>query len=289
MSKKGNTNNNSVAVKGGKGKQANDGLTVDQMLAMIEGNAETSAAAVAFQKKIRDEQARLRQRQHEYIQQQQAMLIKEAEQANTEVALGEEAKEWQSAGEGKWVRFAQFDGSDEQVQFIIALYDKELTEPYSTFTYEFFIFGWKDLCILAFGKESAAKPAATEKGEMIGAVVSRVTRKTIARPWRGYIAMLAVLPVFRGGKIGSKLVTITSEIMQKKGCEQVSLETPLTNARALKLYTDLGFSKVKSLPVYYLDGSDAVRLKLYLQPLDQASLIPDQPAVEAAAATTEAA
>jgi len=54
--------------------------------------------------------------------------------------------------------------------------------------------------------------------------------------------------------------------MRKKKCEVVVLETPITNVAALKLYTSLGFCKTKYLTRYYLDGCDAVRLKLWLKP-----------------------
>merc|ERR1719456_73756 len=53
--------------------------------------------------------------------------------------------------------------------------------------------------------------------------------------------------------------------MKKKGVEEVALETPTSNTGALHLYTSLGFAKTKFLHRYYLDGQDAVRLKLWLR------------------------
>mmetsp|Transcript_10457 Transcript_10457/g.11938 ORF Transcript_10457/g.11938 Transcript_10457/m.11938 type:complete len:315 (+) Transcript_10457:53-997(+) len=183
---------------------------------------------------------------------------------NVEMPLAQEYVQWMEAGNNRWVRFAQFDGSNEVMDDVVRLYDAELSEPYSSFTYQYFVYGWRDLCILAYGVESASKPAEEEKGEFIGAIVSRLSRKAPGSPLRGYIAMLAVKPTFRGSRIGSRLVEATVDLMRRKGGDVVALETPQPNLRALKLYTSLGFAKSKFLASYYLDGSDAFRLKLFL-------------------------
>jgi hypothetical protein len=46
---------------------------------------------------------------------------------------------------------------------------------------------------------------------------------------------------------------------------QVVLETEVSNARSLSLYGRLGFIRESRLFRYYLNGSDAFRLKLYLE------------------------
>lgn len=47
--------------------------------------------------------------------------------------------------------------------------------------------------------------------------------------------------------------------------KQVVLETEITNKSALKLYENLGFVRDKRLFRYYLNGVDALRLKLWLR------------------------
>lgn len=47
-------------------------------------------------------------------------------------------------------------------------------------------------------------------------------------------------------------------------CFQVVLETEITNKPALRLYENLGFVRDKRLFRYYLNGVDALRLKLWL-------------------------
>lgn len=191
-------------------------------------------------------------------------LFLESKYVNVEKELPMTYTEWAQVAPTRWVRFAQFDRSNGQMEQIVELFNSELSEPYNSFTYQFFVFGWPDLCLLAYGVEADTAPPASEKGTFVGAVVSRVSRKGPNQPLRGYVAMLAVSPSFRGARIGSRLVEATVALMRSKGCDEVSLETPVSNQRALKLYTDLGFCKIKFLPVYYLDGSDAFRLKLYL-------------------------
>lgn len=46
---------------------------------------------------------------------------------------------------------------------------------------------------------------------------------------------------------------------------QVVLETEITNQAALHLYENLGFVRDKRLFRYYLNGVDALRLKLWLK------------------------
>lgn len=46
---------------------------------------------------------------------------------------------------------------------------------------------------------------------------------------------------------------------------QIVLETEITNESALKLYENLGFVRDKRLFRYYLNGVDALRLKLWLR------------------------
>lgn len=54
------------------------------------------------------------------------------------------------------------------------------------------------------------------------------------------------------------------EVMKEHKCEEAVLETELSNLGAIRLYTNLGFIKDKLLRRYYMNGSDAWRLKLWL-------------------------
>lgn len=48
-------------------------------------------------------------------------------------------------------------------------------------------------------------------------------------------------------------------------CDEIVLETEVTNRVALSLYEKLGFVRDKYLYQYYLNGENAYRLKLWLK------------------------
>ncbi|AIN98337.1 N-acetyltransferase, putative [Leishmania panamensis] len=250
-----------------------DEATIDALVKAIEGK--TKKGTTKSQLKQKEDKSLKCVNGENYVlseQMRDALLAQmhqsaaqEDQYVNVPVPLTEEEKEWQEVAPNKYIRYEQFGGSDEEMSFIVNLFTAELTEPYSSFTYQYFVFGWPDLCITAFGVESETKPDKTVVGDKVGAIVSRVTRKGPGMPLRGYVAMFAVVPSFRGYRLGSRLVSRTVELMRAKDCDEVYLETPTSNARALSLYLNLGFAKTKFLPRYYLDHSDAVRLKLWLK------------------------
>ena len=63
---------------------------------------------------------------------------------------------------------------------------------------------------------------------------------------------------------GSLLAKKAIESMKEQECEEVVLETEVTNKGSLGLYEKLGFIKDKRLCRYYLNGVDAFRLKIFL-------------------------
>ncbi|KAK7473679.1 hypothetical protein BaRGS_00035076 [Batillaria attramentaria] len=143
--------------------------------------------------------------------------------------------------------------SEEQMPDIIRLITKDLSEPYSIYTYRYFIHNWPKLCFLAMDGD-----------QCVGAIVCKLDmHKKMVR--RGYIAMLAVDANYRRKKIGSSLVTKAIRAMIADDCDEVVLETEITNKAALRLYENLGFIRDKRLFRYYLNGVDALRLKLWLR------------------------
>ena len=81
---------------------------------------------------------------------------------------------------------------------------------------------------------------------------------------QGYVAMLAVDPMYRRNGLGKLLVKKSIEVMKEKGADEIMLETEVTNKAALGLYGSLGFIRIKRLLNYYLNGNDAFKLKLCL-------------------------
>ncbi|XP_067636313.1 uncharacterized protein Naa30A [Eurosta solidaginis] len=142
--------------------------------------------------------------------------------------------------------------SELQMHDIMRLIQAELSEPYSIYTYRYFIYNWPKLCFLA------------EHGnEYVGAIVCKLDMHMNVR--RGYIAMLAVRKEYRKLKIGTTLVQKAIEAMLADNADEVVLETEMRNMPALRLYENLGFVRDKRLFRYYLNGVDALRLKLWFR------------------------
>ena len=158
---------------------------------------------------------------------------------------------------------------ENEMPAIRELIARDLSEPYSIYTYRYFINNWPHLCWLAYAGE-----------RIVGVVVSKADNHRGKR-LRGYIAMLAVDSEFRKRRIGTKLVSRTIRGMEKIGCDECVLEALINNFGALRLYGRLGFIRAKRLPKYYLNGLDAYRLKLYLKdPINEYQKLISSPAVD---------
>ena len=143
--------------------------------------------------------------------------------------------------------------SEAQMPAIMDLIQKDLSEPYSIYTYRYFIHNWPKLCLLAWSGD-----------ELVGAIVCKLDmHKRLVQ--RGYIAMLTVSERFRKRKIGTTLVTRAILEMFTLKADEVVLETEMTDVPALTLYENLGFVRDKRLFRYYLNGVDAFRLKLWFK------------------------
>ena len=147
--------------------------------------------------------------------------------------------------------------SEEPLPEIIALIQKDLSEPYSVFTYRYFVNRFPNLCEMI---RNAA-------GELVAVVVCKIDPHEKSGRMRGYIGMLAVRIDYRKQKLGSKLVSIVLDRMKEMGADECVLEAEVTNTGALSLYRRLGFVRTKYLRNYYLSGSDAFRLKRVFTPL----------------------
>ncbi|KAG9481319.1 hypothetical protein GDO78_010520 [Eleutherodactylus coqui] len=87
------------------------------------------------------------------------------------------------------IRYVRYE-SELQMPDIMRLITKDLSEPYSIYTYRYFIHNWPQLCFLAMVEE-----------ECVGAIVCKLDmHKKMFR--RGYIAMLAVDSKYRRKGIG---------------------------------------------------------------------------------------
>ncbi len=83
--------------------------------------------------------------------------------------------------------------SELQMPDVVKIMKASLSEPYSIYTYRYFIHNWPRLCVLAHCE-----------GVCVGAIVCKLERHHYDVR-RGYIAMLAVDKNYRKRKIGKKI------------------------------------------------------------------------------------
>mmetsp|Transcript_24362 Transcript_24362/g.59648 ORF Transcript_24362/g.59648 Transcript_24362/m.59648 type:complete len:168 (-) Transcript_24362:888-1391(-) len=148
---------------------------------------------------------------------------------------------------------------ESQLDAVMLLVTQDLSEPYSIFTYRYFLHRFPELCILA-----------VDDGKPIGCVVCKIDQEEAIQNGEqrvmktGYIGMLAVQSSYRRRGIGKALVRKVLERMKEMKCESVMLETEMSNVTAQKLYQrSFGFIREEKLVRYYLNWGDAYRLRLW--------------------------
>jgi ribosomal-protein-alanine acetyltransferase len=71
----------------------------------------------------------------------------------------------------------------------------------------------------------------------------------------------AVAPEWRGNGIGRALLEACERDARRQGCRWLRLEVRRHNRRALALYRSSGFREIDTLPDYYHDHADAIRME----------------------------
>lgn len=82
---------------------------------------------------------------------------------------------------------------EHDLPIVMNLIDNELSEPYSIFTYRYFLHNWPHLCFLAYYKD-----------QPFGVVVCKMDKHGGQEHLRGYIAMLVVDKRYRGKGTGER-------------------------------------------------------------------------------------
>lgn len=113
---------------------------------------------------------------------------------------------------------------------LISLITLELSEPYSVYTFRYFLFNWPELALLAI-----------HGGDIVGVVLCKLNLQmrgdgvpagdTEDCCKRGYIGMVAVAPEFRRRGIGSRLTSMAIDRMKALGAEEVKLQLNLCSRR----------------------------------------------------------
>ena len=148
------------------------------------------------------------------------------------------------------IKLTSFSDEDDLYR-IMSLIERELSEPYSIYTFRYFIHNFPTLTILA-----------KRNDKLVGTIVGRIDVRRGVK--RGYIAMLVVDKEIRKNGLGSRLLEMQLSEFMRLECDEVVLETECKNKGAWKLYEKFGFQREKYLEKYYMNSSSAFRLKLFL-------------------------
>jgi len=80
------------------------------------------------------------------------------------------------------------------------------------------------------------------------------------------IFSVAVLPAYRGGGTGRRMMEEAFALAKKAGCTAVTLEADKSNRVLTGWYEKFGFEIKQTLRDYYSPGRHAVRMRLALKP-----------------------
>lgn len=124
----------------------------------------------------------------------------------------------------KDIRYVVYN-DEAQLGDIQRMAEKDLAEPYSVFTYRYFLNNWPELCLCAY--IDSDEPCSTEHGKMVGTILCKIDLETNDDETikKGYIGMLIVDSTLRNRGIGLKLSMMGIEKMIALGCESIVLET----------------------------------------------------------------
>jgi ribosomal protein S18 acetylase RimI-like enzyme len=98
---------------------------------------------------------------------------------------------------------------------------------------------------------------AERAGQLLGSAVLLLRRGNR----RARLYSLAVAPAARGLGLGRRLLERVEARALARGCSHLRLEVRLDNHAALNLYEANGYRHLRSLPGYYQDGAEGLRLE----------------------------
>jgi ribosomal-protein-alanine N-acetyltransferase len=104
-------------------------------------------------------------------------------------------------------------------------------------------------------KQKPGKAAVEPIEEKIAGFIVTQTGRT------GHIITIDVIAAARRSGVGSQLLQAAEDRLRTAGSKAVSLETAVDNLSALAFYKRHGYSVIETVPRYYSNGVDALRMK----------------------------
>ena len=99
--------------------------------------------------------------------------------------------------------------------------------------------------------------------EMDGKIVGYMI--TCSLPEKGYVASIAVDPVYRHKKVGRTLANFSFKQLRARDVKVVELEVRATNKEGIGFWKTLGFLPLRRVPRFYEDGEDALKMRKILK------------------------
>jgi ribosomal-protein-alanine N-acetyltransferase len=124
-------------------------------------------------------------------------------------------------------------------------------DAYSVADFERWFHYNPDLCIVA-----------EVNGRIAGYVILRIL------PGIGDLASLAINPAYRRRGIGTALLNAIERRVKEYGVNEINLEIRKTNLTGLAFWQNMGFVPFGTLPGFYEDGEDAIRMRKILAEMD---------------------
>ncbi len=76
----------------------------------------------------------------------------------------------------------------------------------------------------------------------------------------GRLYSIVLDPAYQGKGLAQRLLAACERAAREEGCTRLSLEVRADNARAIRFYEREGFRALETLPAYYEDGTDGLKM-----------------------------
>jgi len=96
-------------------------------------------------------------------------------------------------------------------------------------------------------------------GLVVGYMITCIFHK------KGHIISIAVDPARRNKRVGRTLVYFTFNCLKASGMKMVELEVRKTNLVGICFWENLGLFPLRTIPHYYHDGTDAIKMRKLLE------------------------